>query len=446
MISHLFLDPENKSTVALFFLSILNYILQFLFTSYLTHHLTPALYGDFNLSLSFLAITANLALLGTQTTAVKFLPRYLQLKDSSILENFLSWIFKITGISFITCLCISFLIATAMFFFHAVGYKHLSSYELVIFTLWITPFTAFAMLLQKFILGNNRPVASYILQNDFTYLTQLTLFMLAISVIGIQLNSLSFSLILILSYAFIILVSLSFIQMHNERFFSYIKEHLIDRRHQVCPEWKKMSIKVILIGIIYYVIVALDLFILKVITPDKSQVGIYSVAWIICNIFIIAPKSIYTLILPQIDLYTQRNASYPISSFQKLLNKINGVVGIILLIFVLIVLVLGKEILFFFGPQYASAYLVLVICIFTAVLSSLSVSGVNLLLYSSNINTLLAIDIVNFSLTLVLGIVLTYFYNIIGISVARLIVQAAITILLVVYAKKKTMIKSLTVF
>lgn len=439
------IDSDKEKAYALFFFGIFSYFLKFILTIYLTHHLTPAAYGDLSIALTLLAITTSFALLGTNNVSVKFLPHYLSLEDMSVLENFLSWIFKVVTISFITCLFLSVLLVTAMFFLHALGIKDINSYDILMFVLWITPFAAFALLLENFILSNNHPIISYILQNDFARLLQLILFFTAISILQIKFSNLMFTVILILCYVILIIIGLFVIYTENRKIFNFFRAHLIYTRHKIDPEWKAMAFKVILTGLLHLTVSGADLFILRFISPHRSQVGMYAVVWIICNILLLVPQSIYTLVLPKIGQYTRKDSIYPLAMFQKLLNKINGVVVSILVILALTFIILGKPILLLFGPIYMTAYAVLVLCTIAALLSALSVPAGKILFYSSNINILIKINIFNLMMTLLLGSILTYYYTIIGISITCLIVHIVDSNLLIYFSRKKTSIRSMII-
>jgi O-antigen/teichoic acid export membrane protein len=274
---------------------------------------------------------------------------------------------------------------------------------------------------------------------------QLALFIMAISVFHFQLTNLVFSLILIFTYTILIIIGLYFRDERKKRLFSYFIENLIIRHHLVCPDWKKMSYKVILSGVLFTIMSSLDLFILKLITPNKNLVGMYSVVWVICRIFSLIGYGIYTIIIPQIDMYTKPNSICSLQTFQKLLNKINKLMLIILIILALISITFGKEILALFSPEYAAVYVVLVICTITSFLTAVSIPAINLLLYSNHINTLMAIEALYLVLMLILGVVLTYYFSIIGISVACLITQSVVTLFQIHYVRKKTHIKSMII-
>jgi len=430
----------------LFVLGIISYLLQFLFTSYLTHQLTPAFYGNFFLALNVLGILTNIFLLGTQTTAVKFMPRYIFLANQSHLDNFLRWIFRVLRISFIICFALALLFAASMSFGHIFEAKSFSSYELYIFMLWVTPFAAFMTLLQNFILGGNHPIVNYLMQNDLVYLLQLILFVLLISVLQWPLTNINITFTLILSYVLLIALGFLFIYRHNTPLFKLILQDTVQHRSIADPAWKKMTIKVILTGIIYTLNNCIDLFILKAVTPYPAHVGWYSVVWVICSLFPLIPQSIVTLILPKIDLYTQPNSALEIRSFQETLNKINRIIFAILGTLTVFIIIFGKPILGLFGSEYIAAYPVLIISVVAALITGIAMPAAYLLLYSSNINTLLFIDILELGLLLILGFLLSIFYDIIGTSIAWLITQCLVAALLIYFARHRTSLKSAWIF
>lgn len=113
---------------------------------------------------------------------------------------------------------------------------------------------------------------------------------------------------------------------------------------------------------------------------------------------------------------------------------------------VIVIIIFGRSVLNLFGAEYLAAYPILVICVIASLVGGLTMPAAYLLLYSSNINTLIRIDIIQFFITLLLGIILTFLYNIIGIMCAWLMSQIIVSILLVYYTKTRTGIKSTLLF
>ena len=178
------------------------------------------------------------------------------------------------------------------------------------------------------------------------------------------------------------------------------------------------------------------------IVPNENAVGIYAAALVISGFIYLIPVSINNFVKPYIRQLTLSG------ELDKLQNKLNFCSGINLLLIVIVAasfIFFSTALLSHFGSTYVSARTPLIILVFAAAVSSATTICNSLLAVTGNEGSLLIAVLLQFAITLFGGIVLTYFYGILGAASVVLIVAIFKAIVITTLVKKRLKLKPLLI-
>ena len=148
--------------LVLLILSFLTYGLKYVVNLVFAKNMPAEVYGDLSLALRLLAIAAALTLLGTGTSAKRFLAKYLQTNRHADSASYLHWNMRLVARAYILVWVGALVAGALMFHLHLFGLRDIESYHLAVYMLWIAPLVATGTLLAAFLLCDDLPVSSYL--------------------------------------------------------------------------------------------------------------------------------------------------------------------------------------------------------------------------------------------------------------------------------------------
>lgn len=413
------INKETKIALTLFALATAGYFLKYGLNIYLARHLTESLYGDFSLAVKCLNILSVLSLFGTQVGAQRFLANYLQLNQTAAAADYIAWNIKLIRVSFSIMLGIALISLTTMSILHYVGIKHIRSYHLTVYMLWVTPFAAFSALLGSFLLCTGRIYLSISFSNISRYLIEFILFVLIASIFSYTLDSITIAFVVL--FSFLLISGLSLLTL-NEDLLQMIKSGLKQMTHTkiLRKEWFIVSSRLISNNIIFIITSTLDLIFVKLFTSSEASVAHYAAVLTICGLIWLPPMNLYGALKSKASalLATKEGRD----ELQGLLDRTNAVVMAITACLTLIIIYFAHALLSHFGPHYGRAMYVLMIMALGSCVGGMLRFSSSLLVYAGYERLLMIFESVQFIAMFLFVIPATYFFNITGTAIATALI------------------------
>ena len=432
-----------KANDVIFYLmaiTIFGYLTKYIFNIILTHYLRPSLFGDFNIAVRVLGIMTSFALLGTNYSSKRFMSRYLRLREHDNLQNYIKWNLQLIRVSFFICIAIamsSYLIMHALHIWHI---KDIRTYHLAIYMLWIAPLASILSLLATYLLCAEYPI-SYKLLTNMVYFFSICVFMVVVSTFNITFTSYTLVSILFISFTILVIIALLFIVKRIPYlFWNIVSAFNSKNTHAIHPDWVIVSVRMAANGLISLIIFSIDLIVIEVISPVEDTVGLYAVALTISSFLILIPQNLYSLLTVQVsELFSTEDGKKQLESNIRQLNRSSM---IITLLIGMGIYVYSKTLLLHFGPTYLQSESALHILTIGFIINAYSQAATTVLGYAGHEKSLLTISIVELSTLLVLCIVLTYYFGIIGTATATALILTCKTIAGHVMTYRNTGIKT----
>jgi len=313
---------------------------------------------------------------------------------------------------------------------HFLNIKNLSSYHFITYTLWLAPFSAFSMLLSCYILSIKKGRLYFVMSQMAKQFLILIIFSIAIFFFDINLKLTSVIIAVFIALLFIITIE-SAALMHTLKF--YAKERksfkLKARTH-----WMQDSVKFIIANGLFAITCAIDLYLVEIFHTSETDVGYYAAILVISSLLVIEiPKATSTAI--------KSNATTMISNNK--LEELNSIINSVIFINFLslaailsVIIIFSKSILGFFGAGYPSAYLPLIIISLSYFLAGVY-QPYAILLFYTNPTKGVKIDLLQLLTTICLGILFTYLWGLLGISITVMITLSSATTYKSIAARKE---------
>jgi O-antigen/teichoic acid export membrane protein len=163
------MDKDIKNSAELFLQALVGFFLQFGLGIFLARQLTESLYGDYNVAMKLLSILVILALYGTNTTANRFLAKYLKRHETNASGKYLAWNVKLLSVTFSVSLVVAMLAFIVMWILHYFNVQHINHYHLAVYSLWLVPFYAIAMIINSFLVSSEHAQISTFYSNEVAF-------------------------------------------------------------------------------------------------------------------------------------------------------------------------------------------------------------------------------------------------------------------------------------
>ncbi|MCP4176212.1 MAG: oligosaccharide flippase family protein [bacterium] len=431
-----------RSALSLFCLSIISYLLKYFLNTFISSQLPTALYGDFGLTIRTILLLSLILLLGTNSSAIKYLSKYISKKHKKHMYSFMAWNLKVILRTFKICFILIFLFYIIVFILNAFGITKFDTYYNILYSLWIVPIAALSILLASYLLCNKWTVLYFLLNKIASSFFLIILFAIAIYFLKIKLTYFTILIIIFISVIMILTIEIFLVNKMFRKNDINIRYKMNNQALLIRPEWKSESVKFISTQIVVLLIATTSLYILKFTSSNKDLVGYYTAILIISNMIWIIPSSLSLLIKPKVNLLTSYNK---FKKFQVIINTVNRMNSTILIILYILIIIFGNKLLGTFGPKFKFYYIPLLIQSGAFLLGSLINPAEQTLTYC-NLKKEIRVNIYELSSLVIIGIPMAYVYGITGIAIAALISISIKAILVYTFVKKTIPIKPLTIF
>ena len=420
----------KNSAFYIVLVSMVGYLLNLLLHRYLTHNLTPAAYGDFCIGLNVLMIVSTFLLLGTEISAMRYIP-LLEKENSSM--DFIRWNFYF--IKKILLFFIIFLIFASLF---VLIFRNIEAIHTSFLMLIATPIAAIYALIIVYLRSHNYTFISAFIDNVLRYILLIVTFFFLFGLASIKEND--FALVVVYMAVFFILTVFtailysqkSGIDLPFSLFFSKELSQFDEHR-----EWEKSSIKYMLSNLIFLLFLYIDKIILDIVHEDEDIIGHYSLVVILIGLFSLISQSSGIFLSPNISKFIKDKVNFP--ALQSLIYKANKSVFILFTLLFLIFIFFGKAILAHFGENggYVVIYYGLIALAFSQILLEIGNLSMRFLLYGGYENYINKTLFILLCILFVSGVILTYYFGIYGIIGAHIATSFLYMLAFAVKAKKE---------
>ncbi|HJO95771.1 MAG TPA: hypothetical protein QF753_20415 [Victivallales bacterium] len=431
-----------RSALSLFCLSIISYLLKYFLNAFISSQLPTSLYGAFGITIRTLLLLSLILLLGTNSSAIKYLSKYISKKHKKHMYSFMAWNLKVILRTFKICFLLIFTFYILIFILNALGIAEYDFYYNILYSLWIVPIAALSILLASYLLCNKWTVLYFLLNKIASSFFLIILFAIAIYILKIKLTYFTILIVIFISVIMILTIEIILVNKMFRKNDINIRYKMGNQALLIRPEWKTESIKFISTQIVVLLIATTSLYIVKFTNSNKDLVGYYTAILIISNMIWIIPSSLSLLIKPKVNLLTSYNK---FKKFQLIINTVNKLNSTILIILYILIIIFGDKLLGSFGSKFKFYYIPLLIQSGAFLLGSLVNPAEQTLTYC-NLKKEIRVNIYELSSLIILGIPMTYVFGITGIAIAALISISIKAILVYSFVKKTIPIKPFTIF
>lgn len=388
-----------------FAFGILGYFLMFFFKLFASRYFGPTAYGTFEMVNTFISFAMVFAMIGISGGISRFIPFYKHSKEFGLLSGYLKFIFKVPFIisCFIGFLFFIFSNQIASFF----NFPDEMAQFIKIISFFI-PIKTTSQIIKNIFVAEKK-----IFYKSFSaeFLDRIIL-LLGLLIIYIFHLSLVFA---VFTLAFSILVPFLFELFFYFNKISFPKENKIEKKNK---EWILFSIPLFFSGFFgFFVHWSNNLIIGKIL--DAKELGIYAIAFSLGSFLAFFQLMFSNIFLPLIsECYAQKNNEKIIFLFKKAASWTFALSFLVFLCFLLY----GGDILnILYGKEYGSGYWPLVISALGYLFFvSIGLNESLLVLYKKTTFTF-KISFISAVINIILGIILIYYFGIIGAAIASTI-------------------------
>lgn len=251
---------------------IVSYFASYGMNLFLSHLLKPSDYGTVSVVFQLLVFFAPFALVGTELSILRYIPKYLQEGKYDYAAGFIRWAFQTFCRTSLAILLLGSTLLTVSFILGDFHVKAIEKYSLIFDSFWIVPLFAFVTLQTSFLQALKR----YFLSASFGGFTlTIAIVLVTMALIAFFDNTWignyqkRFSLILCIGIAcLIVIVAQSFM----------IRRHLPKELFQATPRyqqkvWLKTSYQMMSSTIVFASLSAIDIMMLSFLGKDQAQAG-----------------------------------------------------------------------------------------------------------------------------------------------------------------------------
>jgi len=391
-----------KGTGIVFFGIVMSKVFSYLLRIFIARYYGPNDYGIFNLALAVLGIFMIFALLGQQSGVIRFTAFYRAKKDEPRVRG------VITS-SIIMVMLLSIAMALVMYFSSAYivtnFFREPTLVPLLMVMSLSIPFSAVFTLVTSVYIGFKRiryqVFTDYIFQN-FAKLA----FVIAFGMMGLGITGIGWA------WVFGSILTLMLALYYLEKMFPVIK-----RKAASVSMKKEMfvySLPLLLTASISYGILWVDTLMIGYFM-NATDVGIYNAAMPTAQLLIIFPNALAMLFLPIITELLAKKDTGGMKKIYKTVTRWTFYLNFP--VFLLLVLFPGPIINMFFGPEYISGYMALIILSFGMMFRKVIPSS-KLMEMLKKTNFILYITIVDICVDVALNLLLIPIYGITGAAIA----------------------------
>jgi O-antigen/teichoic acid export membrane protein len=431
---------KNKTIILLLFLGIFSYLIRYFFNAIISQYLTPEYYGDFAITIRSVAIISLVLLLGTNISSVKYLSTYFDSNNSANINHFLKWNLKLVFKTFLASFVCFILFYSLLIVIHQINLKNFASYHYSLYALWLAPFSALYILLASYLLSykwNN--LALFFNKIAMNALLVLFLFV-TVFFLNISIQFYHILLFLFITFCVIIAVELYLVNRVLLRHNIKLTKDDIKIDPKTKREWLFDSFRLTSVQLIFNLVCFADLLIIELIHPNEHATGYYAAMLVIGNILWVVPSSVTSFMAPRITPLIEKEKY---TELQDVINTTNYVNLPILIITLLVMIIFADFFLSLFGASYSQVQIPLIILCVGYFFGAISLSNARILIFLDS-KKILFINILELVILILVSIVLTYLWGILGMSIAVLLSAAIKAIIMYRICKKSLPINPFT--
>jgi len=433
--------------LVLLILSFVTYGLKYVVNLVFAKNMPAEVYGDLSLALRLLAIAAALTLLGTGTSAKRFLAKYLQTNRHADSASYLHWNMRLVARAYILVWVGALVAGALMFHLHLFGLRDIESYHLAVYMLWIAPLVATGTLLASFLLCDDLPVSSYLFSKTTRYALMAAAFYLIFTIVEALPSNLTIVGALAAVWLLILVLELVYAAFRAPRLFHHLAGLVRGLKTKPNPaqvqEWTRVSRRLIINHLVFLFLGSLDLMLLELLGPSEAEVGYYSAVLTIIGMVWLLPDAPLRPIKPKINTLSGSAADRQV--LQRMIRQAVLFNLVTVTTVTTVIVVFGDTLLSHFGPDYIQAYDALLIGVAAAAVASITRAGPVLLLFSDNEQTQLKITVFELSVMLCVGAVLAPSLGMVGVAWALFIGVSASSVASAVAVRRVARLKSLII-
>ncbi len=439
----LFLINE-KSLIYLLFLGIFSYFISYLFNTIVSHYLSPSEYGDFSIAIRSVFFISVLLLTGTNLSSVKYFSNYFESSDIKGMNRFLNWNIKLIIRTFSLSVVAFIIFYITLILLDYISIKNFTSYHFAVYAFWLAPFSAMYILLASYLLSIKLNNLSLFFNKIAAYLFLVILLLVAVFFFEIKIHYFHILSLLFITFCIIITIEILLLRRivakKNLRLSLKLKSEPPSKVEH--KNWVKDSINFTSVLLVFNLLFIVDILIIEWIHPSEHATGYYAAILVIGSILWEIPKAITSYIAPRIEPLL-KNSHY--NELQKILNTTNKIsLPVIAVLFVMII-VFSNFLLKQFGPMYTQVQTPLIILCIGYFFGATSLANAKVLMYLDS-KKIMQINILEAVILIVLGIILTFFFGLIGMSFSVMISSTSKAVIMYYYVKKKLPVKPYGLF
>jgi len=407
---------HNKIIFYLSFIGILGYLCKYALNAFLSHNLAPFMLGQFNIGMRVLWIISSVAILGTNSAAIRFLSYYIDHGHQENVYNFIHWNMRVIRVPFMICIILAMATFCLMSGMHIWNIKEIRSYHIAVYMLIISPLYSLVILFGSYLFCLNHGLLNLFIQS-IVYLLFALFFALFILFFNIEVSNYLFLFVLFSGYLSILTVKLIYIYHYAPFIFKAMLAPVNKQEMKsLLPNWLSMSVQQLFNGLLSSIIFSLDLLIVEFVYPGKDEAGLFVVALTIASILLVLPRNIYYLLKKNVfELISSDDGKQQLENQVRELNRISIVITLILVVGLLTVV---NNLLLHYGSVYLEAKPTFLVLLLDFSITALSWPATSILAYAGFESSLLKLSVLQLVIILVLGIVLTHLFGIIGTATA----------------------------
>ncbi len=407
----------------------------------LAKHLSKEVYGDFSVSLKSFILFSSLILVGTGTSAKRFLAKYIEMNVKDSIRDYIKW--NIGLISKTSSFFLSLLLGIFVFILgaHIMNIKQIDTYHMAVYVLFFAPIGAVVSLLASFLQSNKN---SYLAQLLMTVLPPVFVGVALFVVVYSQIIMNNFVLTFMIASAFSIIALLEVFLIYKKMPYIFGMFFSKSKKINVETQWNNTAYRLILNQILFNVVVCLDLYILELFGHSEFIVGEYVAICTIAGVIFIIQGAIGAFLVPLVGAYYDKDKT----KLQKAVTSSTYSNFFINLLVFLVILYFIEPLLKNFGASYynPSTKLAFITLGSGYLMAAMSRASTSLIAYSGNEKYLISIAALELVMLTVLGVILTIYFDIIGIAIATCISISAKSLAMMWIAKVKLGYKPLGFF
>lgn len=383
-------------------ISLLAFAASYLFNLLLSRNLTADVYGDVYIVMQILTLSSILGVLGTNTTIVRFIPKYLANNENNKLLSYLAWnkalVFKAT----LLLSMLGAMAAAAAFMLDKFHVYSLDKLHPFIFAFWLIPLYILSLITNSALQGFKRV-------NLAMFLSQVCFMLIAIVEIGLFVllfkHAGIYQLLLLIGVSQTVVTLLQLKILKSKLNMLEPNEGL----HSELPKWQRYSRAMLVNNVVMYISDVMVLMVLELLGKHEAEVGAFAAINTIASIFYTVSGAINTLVSPQLSA----NEGKP-AKLQAIASKANLLRIFITTPVILVLLFFAKDILIMFNPTFSGHLLALnITTVSTYLFMFFSIAG-SILMYAGAEKLELYSNIIYLMSCLVLSFLLIPKFQLLG--------------------------------